>query len=289
MKVSGFTIVRNAIKYDYPVVEAISSILPICDEFVVSVGNSDDETMELIRGMNSPKIRIIYSQWDDKIRNGGQVLALETNKAFEHVATDSDWAFYIQADEVIHEKFLPAISEAMDKYKNDVEVEGLLFNYLHFYGSYKYVGNSRKWYRREIRIIRNDKSIRSYRDAQGFRKNGNKLNVKPIDAFVYHYGWVKSPQAQQAKQETFHKLWHDDTWVKENVTAATEYDYSTIDSVAEFSDTHPLVMDQRLSHSTWSFEFDTAKKNTSLKNKCLAFVERFTGWRIGEYRNYKIL
>ena len=58
MKVAGFTIIRNAIKFDYPVVEAITSILPICDEFVVAVGNSDDETLQLIKQIDSPKIKI---------------------------------------------------------------------------------------------------------------------------------------------------------------------------------------------------------------------------------------
>ena len=288
MKVSGFTIVRNAIKYDYPIVEAILSILPLCDEFVVSVGDSDDETMDLIRNIQSPKIRIIHSKWDDSLRQGGQVLAVETNKAFDHVAADRDWAFYIQADEVVHEQYHDTIRHAMQKYANDDSVDGLLFHYTHFYGSYKYVGNSRKWYRREIRIIRNDKSIRSYRDAQGFRKNGQKLHVKPIDAYIYHYGWVKPPAAQQAKQHTFHKLWHDDAWVREHVSSATEYDYSIIDSVAEFAGTHPSVMQDRLGRYNWSFDFDTKKKNSSLKNTVLGWIENLTGWRIGEYRNYKI-
>jgi hypothetical protein len=44
MKVAGFTFIRNAVKNDYPVVEAITSILSICDEFVVALGNSDDGT-----------------------------------------------------------------------------------------------------------------------------------------------------------------------------------------------------------------------------------------------------
>nr|MDQ3017611.1 glycosyltransferase family 2 protein [Bacteroidota bacterium] len=167
MKVSGFTIVRNVLKYDYPVVEAILSILPLCDEFVVSVGDSDDETLDLISNIQSPKIRIVRTTWDDTLREGGQVLAIETNKAFDEISPDADWAFYIQADEVIHEKYHDVIKSAMEKYVKDGNVEGLLFNYLHFYGSYGHVGNSRKWYRREIRVIRNDKSIRSYRDAQG--------------------------------------------------------------------------------------------------------------------------
>jgi len=289
MKVSGFTIVRNAIKYDYPIVEAINSILPVCDEMIVAVGRSDDDTLGLIRSINSPKIKIIETVWDDNLREGGKVLADETNKAFAAISPDSDWCFYIQGDEIVHEKYLPAIKEAMQKYKDDKIVEGLLFNYTHFYGSYDYVGDTRQWYRREIRIVKNDKAISSYKDAQGFRKNGEKLNVKLIDAFVYHYGWVKQPSAMQAKQESFNKYWHDDKWMDENVEKVNEFDYSKIDSLAKFTGTHPRVMQARIDKMNWKFSFDPTQKKLSLKMKILLFIEKAFGWKVGEYKNYKIV
>ncbi len=290
MKVTGFTIIRNAIKYDYPVVEAITSILPICDEFIVAVGNSEDETLQLIKNINSPKIKIIETVWDDALRQGGQVLANETNKAFDAISVDMDWCFYIQSDECVHEKHLASIKEAMQKYKDDKQVDGLLFNYVHFYGTYNYVGNSRRWYRKEIRIIKNDKSIRSYKDAQGFRKTDNsKLNVKQIDAEIYHYGWVKTPKAQQAKQENFHKMWHDDDWMKKNIAQVEEFDYSQIDSLEEFKGTHPKVIQERINAANWHFKFDKSHIKISLKDKLLLFIERTTGWKVGEYKNYKVI
>ena len=169
MFVSGFTFVRNAIKFDYPIVEAIMSILPVCDEVIVAVGNSDDDTLGLIKSIDSPKIKIIETVWDDTLREGGKVLAVETNKALAAVSKDADWCFYIQGDEVVHEQYLPAIHQAMDDNLHDRKVEGFLFKYLHFYGSYQYVADAQRWYRQEIRIIRNQKKITSYRDAQGFR------------------------------------------------------------------------------------------------------------------------
>jgi hypothetical protein len=289
MKVSGFTIVRNAIKYDYPIVEAIHSILPLCDELVVAVGKSEDNTLDLIKSISSSKIKIIETVWDDTLREGGKVLADETNKAFAAIATDSDWAFYIQGDEVIHEQYLPVIKAAMQKYKDNKKVDGLLFNYTHFYGSYDYVGDSRRWYRKEIRIIKNDKTISSYKDAQGFRKNGEKLKVKPIDAYVYHYGWVKPPEAQQAKQQTFHKLWHNDEWLQQNIPQVNQFDYSAIDSLKHFEGTHPQVMQARIHRMNWKFLFDPTKNKLSFRVKLLMFIEKYTGWNIGEYKNYKII
>src|ERR1700744_295445 len=164
MKVAGFTFIRNAVKNDYPIVEAL--------------GNSDDDTEKLINDINSPKIKILHTVWDDGIREGGAVFAAETDKAFHAIPADADWAFYIQGDECVHEKYLPLIKKEMEDNLNDDHIEGLLFKYLHFYGSYDYYGHSRRWYRREIRILRNDKAIHSYRDAQGFRWNNRKINVK---------------------------------------------------------------------------------------------------------------
>ncbi|MDF2437110.1 MAG: hypothetical protein K0Q95_1486 [Bacteroidota bacterium] len=289
MKVTGFTIARNVIKYDYPIVEAINSILPICDEVVVAVGKSDDDTLALIVSINSPKIRIIETVWNESLREGGRVLADETNKALAAIDPDTDWCFYIQGDEVIHEKYLPVIKAAMLEHLPNKDVEGLLFNYTHFYGSYDFVGDSRMWYRKEIRIVRNDKSISSYRDAQGFRKNARKLNVKPMDAWVYHYGWVKNPSAQQAKQQSFNKLWHDDEWMKKNVPDVNEFDYSQIDSVAKFNGTHPEIMQERINKMNWKFSFDPTKRKLSLKKRVLFFIEKTFGWRVGEYKNYKII
>lgn len=289
MKVSGFTFIRNAIKYDYPVVEAITSILPLCDEFLVAVGNSEDSTRELIEGIGSPKIRIIDTVWDDSLREGGRVLAIETDKAFDALSTDSDWAFYIQGDEVLHEQYLELLKQTMLKWKDHPEVEGLLLNYRHFYGSYDFVGDSRRWYRKEVRIIRNDKSIRSYRDAQGFRKGDRPLNVKQVDATMYHYGWVKPPEAQQAKQENFNKLWHDDEWVEKNVPKTEGFDYSMIDSLAHFKGTHPNVIQERIKRQNWNFSFDPTRKRLPFKSRLLHSIEKLTGWRVGEYRNYRVI
>jgi hypothetical protein len=289
VKVVGFTFIRNAVKYDYPIVEAISSIIPLCDEVIVSVGNSEDETEQLIRSIQSPKIKIYHSQWNEALREGGFVLAEETNKAFDHIPPDVDWCVYIQGDEVIHEKYYAVIREAMEKYKNDFRVDGLLFKYLHFYASYDYTGDSRKWYDREIRIIRNNKAIRSYRDAQGFRKNGQKLQVKEIDAYIYHYGWVKHPQQQLIKIDNFGKLWRPQGEPDQKIPKTDEslYDYSEIDSLEIFKGTHPPVMQDRVNRKNWSFDFDVTKKKFSFSKSILYWIEKKTGKRLFNYENYK--
>jgi len=288
MKVSGFTIIRNGIKFDFPIVEAIKSILPVCDEVVVAVGKSDDDSLGLINSISDKKIKIIETVWDESLREGGRVLADETNKAFEAISKDSDWAFYIQGDECVHEQYLPAIKEAMERWKDDTRVDGLLFNYRHFYGSFDYVGASRKWYPKEVRIVRNNKRIHSFRDAQGFRKDNKLLKVKLIDAWMYHYGWVKHPKTQQAKREEFEKMWHDDEAALKKVGISEEFDYSQIDTLARFEGTHPKVMQERVNRQNWEFTYDPTKGvKLPLAKRLLNSIEKLTGREIGRYANYK--
>jgi hypothetical protein len=290
LKVSGFTFVRNALQYDYPVVESIKSILPVCDEVIVGVGNSEDDTRALIGTIGSPKIKAFDSVWNDSLKDGGKVLAIETDKAFARVDPEADWCFYIQADEVLHENDYEAVRKAMEKYKDDTRVEGLLFQYIHFYGTFDYVGDSRQWYSREIRVIRNDKAIHSYRDAQGFRKNGRKLDVKPIDASIYHYGWVKHPETQLKKHLQFEKLYELDKLASQvSKGDLVDFDYAAVDSLKKFSGTHPAVMGQRIINKNWHVDFDTKKKNFTLKKRLLYYIEKKTGKRLFEYQNFRII
>ncbi|MBK8845969.1 MAG: glycosyltransferase family 2 protein [Bacteroidetes bacterium] len=289
MFVSGFTFIRNAITFDYPVTEAIASILPYCDEVVVAVGKSSDNTLELIQSIQSPKIKIIETVWDDTLRAGGRVLAEETMKAFNATNPLADWCFYIQGDEVVHERYGNHIRNQMYTYKDDLRVQGLVFNYVHFYGSYDYVADSRKWYKHEVRIIRRNQQIISFRDAQGFQCNGKPLKVKPADAFIYHYGWVKPPEAQQLKQQSFHKLWHSDETVKQMVSKENQFDYSGIDSLIPFKGTHPEVMRNRIASKNWKFEHDLTYKKLRLKYRLINWLDNYLGISIRPYQNYRII
>jgi len=289
MRVSGFSFIRNAVLYDYPIKESICSILPLCDEFIIAVGDSDDGTLELVKSIGDPKIKIVETTWDPNIRTGGHILAIQTNIALS--LCTGDWCFYLQSDEVVHENELPVIHQTMTNALPNKSIQGLVFSYNHFWGSYKYTATSRKWYRHEVRIIRNRLGIQSHKDAQGFRCNGKKLMVIPVSAHIYHYGWVKSPETMMKKYRYFNTLWHSDKWISKKLNTTKKYDYSNIDSLTEFSGSHPAVMQQRILNQDWEFNYQPEQlvQKRSLKLRINDFMERKFNFRVGEHKNYIII
>jgi hypothetical protein len=289
MKISGFTIIRNAVINDYPAVEAITSILPVVDEMVVAIGKSDDDTEGLIRSIESDKIRIIQTEWDLSQLPGGKVMALETDKAFAEIAPDSDWAFYIQCDEVVHEKYHEKIKEACAQNLNNKKVLGLVFGYVQFYGSYDYYGDSRRWYNKEIRIIRNDKRIQSFRDAQGFRMGGKRLPSKLIDAKMYHYGWVKNPALMDRKLRTLSTNWMGAAMKERIANIQGVFNYDEFDSLEKFEGTHPVFMQKRIFEKNWELQVDVTKKRFTPVKYFLYILEKYTGIRPFTFKNYKLI
>lgn len=289
MKVTGFSFIKNAEKYHYPITEALCSILPLCDEIVVAVGASDDNTRKMVAAID-PRIRIIDTEWDDTLKGGGKVLAAETDKAFAAIGKNSDWCIYIQGDEVMHEDGHGMVKEAMEKWKDDDEVDGLLFNYRHFFGSYDYVGNESGWYRHEIRAVKNNKSIYSYRDAQGFRKGNNqKLKVKQVNAWIYHYGWVHDLKNIVAKFMVKDKIYFGRDGDLDNITVPDNLIPYLVKSLKKFTGSHPKVMENKIKSIDFKFEYDLSKNKLKWKDRFKNLVEKITGKRPFDYQNYKII
>jgi len=289
MKVCGFSFVKNAVKFDYPIIEAITSILPVCDKFIVAVGDCNDGSRELIESIGSDKIEIIDTVWDPSLRERGRVLASETNKAFDFIPAEYDWCFYIQGDEVVHEKYLPGIVHSMRKYLDIKAVDGLIMHYTHFYGTFDYYADSRRWYRSEIRIVRNNKEIRSWNDAQGFRwKNAKKLTGVFIDATMYHYGWVRPPKLMMNKLEGSKQYWSvDSKHIKTSDQVSEEYKYEEgIDSLKKFRGAHPKVMQARINALNWHPELSTKRKKFNARYFVLYYFEKLFNYRPFENKHF---
>ncbi len=277
MKISAFTIVRNALNLHYPLEASIRSVLPICDEFIVNVGQGDDGTLDLVKSINSPKIKIIETQWDFSKKE--QVLSQQTNVALKHCT--GTWAFYIQADEVIHEEDLPKIVTAMKKFEHDPHVDALRFWWFHFYGSYYRYRIDKGWYQKQDRIIRNNGSIESFGDAFAFRrKDGKPLKVKNTNSFVYHYGWVFTPEVMAQRRINSGQIWqHDRT--KEQATG--RYEFGDLHRFPIYFGRHPKVMDQLINTHQASQEDAAYIRRKHWFNPLWVFHIRYkTGRRVSQ-------
>ncbi len=240
MMISGFTIVRNAIKYNYPVVESINSILPICDEVILNVGDSEDDTLPLIQSIQSPKIRIIQNRWD--MSEGTNILSNQTNLALQECR--GDWAFYLQTDEVVHEADLPVLKRLMDQHLDNQAIDAFRFKWLHFYGSYYRYRIDSGWYQKQDRIIRNNGKIRSFGDAYGFeRQDGRPLNRKSTGCLLYHYGWVHSEDVMTQRRINAENIGFTSLTQEER---ERDYSYGDLSRFPIYFGTHPAVMGERI-------------------------------------------
>jgi glycosyltransferase involved in cell wall biosynthesis len=290
VKISGFSFVRNALLYDFPLEESLRSLLPLCDEVVIAVGKSDDETLEVVRDIGGPATRVVETVWDDSLREGGRIYAMQTDIALAECT--GDWCIYLQADEVLHEADHDLLLAEISRANADPSVDALIMRYLHFYGSYDYIGTGRQWYRREVRAVRKSGGVVSWGDAQGFRKKADggfeKLRARQTDVRIFHYGWVKPPEIQQRKLRAAHRYWHSDEWIDRNLASGDHFDYDSAFALTRYTGSHPAVMRDRIERSRiWAKHFDPARlKPKPFGVRVTDWIEERTGWRIGEYRNF---
>lgn len=317
MTISGFTMGKNARKLYYPMKQAVQSILPIVDEFIVVLGDSDtdDTTKAEIESIGDPKIKIIETKWDIEKYPRGMEHAHQTDIAKSYCK--GDWLFYLQSDEIIHENDLPVIRNRCEELIDDKEVEGLLFNYLHFWGDYNHIQDNHCWYRKEIRVIRNLPDIHSWVSAQSFRRipdfdgihyrqkeNTYKLRVADVNARVFHYGWVRPPAVMNLKIKAFN-VNHKGVKAVEEISRKEgfkgNFDYGNLSKLTEFKGTHPAVMSEWIKEFNWKDDLrytgvrrsmnKLKSKHDRVKYMVISWIEKnlLFGARLGEPRNYILL
>lgn len=287
VQISGFTIVRNAELLDFPFRESVLSALPLCDEFIINCGDSEDNTLRICEDLKNQfpnKIKIVQSVWERKNQTGGFQLKAHTDAAMK--LCQGEWLIYIQADEVFHEEDYPKIRKAMERAKHLPQIDGIVFDYLHFYGNYSFLCRGRNWYRREVRAIKSRREIESFRDAQGFRVHGKRLTAIACDARVFHYGHVRNRESLRQKTHQMSQWWGE--------TPAQSLEafkiYRPV-GLTPFKGTHPKVMSEKVSNSNFLTDPSQCARRwdkRELKNALTLMLEKIFPFRLGEYRNYNL-
>ena len=268
LKVSGFTFIKNGEILGYPFLESIKSVLPILDELVIAVGNSDDNTLQKIKSIKSNKIRIIETQWNEGMKDRGFVYAQQ--KMIAQYSCVGDWAFYLEGDEVLHEKDLSVIQSSMKKYLNNPKVEALYFDFYHFYGQPNQIGIA--GYRRAPRIIRNN--IRNYSPDGLFfvvmdhNKKGRYPKAAYAGCHIYHYGHVRKLNYKHEKNIQISKYWNKEP------ESFSSYGNVDLAEIRQFNGTHPKIIGDWLSNDA-ELEF---KQNPNYKVSLNDLKHRVRFW-----------
>jgi glycosyltransferase involved in cell wall biosynthesis len=296
MKISGFTMVRNATRLCYPVKESIASILPVVDEFIVALGKGDEEdrTEQEILSLNDPKIKIIPRVWDPELFLNSEIFRHETNVALKECS--GDWCFYIQADEVVHEEDLPYIYNVCHACYPDPETEGILFRYHHFWGDYQHYLPFHNWYRNEIRIVRNHIGVQSVKDAQSFRIDNRKLKVVASQARIFHYGWVRPPKLMKTKKREHDNIHRGKS---EKLMLQDYFDYGNMSAIPVYNGTHPRIMSEKIKEHNWQHLLRYSEKGRErplLKHekwhyRLVSWFENsfLKGKQLWGYKNWKVI
>jgi glycosyltransferase involved in cell wall biosynthesis len=290
LKVSGFTFLRNGQRLGYPFVASIRSILPVVDEFVIALGPCDDDTEKMVRAIGDPKIRIIPTQWNENLRSDYSVkgFVYGQQKSIALFNCTGDWAFYLEADEVLHENDLPKIRAAMEKYLRDERVEALAFDYLHFYGNKNTIAWSPGWYRSEVRILRN--TIPAWSSESLFfnvvvnHKKSRHPRAAHAGATIFHYGWVRSEAQMNLKSASVLKFWNNRTLAPVN--------YSQVDAAALklFSGRHPQAVQDWLPVAEGIFPADPNYRPTARekKHRRMLWLEKLLGVQFSK-KHYRLV
>ncbi len=281
--ISGFTIVRNATLLAYPFRESIRSLLPLVDEMVINVGDSDDDTLALCEELQShapQKIRLLRTVWTREAQKGGYQLKAQTDAAIRECR--GEWCFYLQADEVLHEGDASLVRHAIERAERSDKIDGVLFDWVHFYGGYGFTIQGRNWYRRECRLFKSGRGIEAFRDAQGFRKRGKRVKVIASGARVFHYGYVRTPQGLRTKSEQMSQWWGEGP--------SDQTDLVRHVGLKAFRGTHPKVMAERVAAGA-PFDPKLCPRRwdkAEIKNALTLFWEKIFPFRLGEFRNYEL-
>ncbi len=289
MKVSGFTFLRNGQMLGYPFVESIRSILPIVDEFVVALGPCEDETEAAIRGIGDPKVKVIQTAWNERIRNDLRIqgFVYGQQKSIALFNCTGDWAFYLEADEVVHESDLEKIKGSMQKHLDNPEVEALVFDYLHFYGNQNTYAWSPRWYRTAPRIVRNTIPIWGPKGlffiVMDTAKKGRYPKAAHAGGTIYHYGWVRSEDQMNLKSSRAAKFWSN---------KASSVDYSEIDplTLKRFEGSHPKVVQNWLPPADGLFQVNSSHQlsRRERKHRWMLKLERCFGLELSK-KHYRLV
>lgn len=255
MKIYGFTLLRNGIKFDYSFRECLKSLSPLVDKIYIAVGDCSDGTKEALAEFDN--LEIIDTVWDPAIMgDGGQILSQQTNIALDtlrkaHGNEADAWGFYLQCDELIHEDEVERIRQDIQAAQNE-GCDAVRFRYFHFWQSHYEIALSKRWYPHEVRAVKLNSNIQSFGDAQGF---SGVTKAYESECRILHYGHVREAGSYAEKQKLLIQMIRPAEKFKKYFNREKKAFATT--ETAKVLMKHPLVMRERIERMGEPYSFET--------------------------------
>lgn len=247
---------------DYPLDAALSSALSVCDEAVIVVGPSQDDTARWVSELaDTHRGRVTVAGMEFVYDRGWQ----ERWWNYASAQTDADWLMFHDADELVHEQDAPAIRRAMADPDNVL----IRFDFIHFYGTARYqkaiyppwrnarIGRRSHGYRMvnwctdetptypACQMVMGDGGIEAHSQYQG-------PGIVDAPGPIYHYGACRDARAMTISTLK-HVAWYKDGDGLEDgrVPDAGPTDYKMAEKIRggviePFVGTHPAAIDDWL-------------------------------------------
>lgn len=104
---SLFTYTYNVLSQGYPILECISQLLQIVQEVVIVDCGSNDGTLELIKSLNNPNIKLHHDTWIDGL--GGR--NHRKTGGLCHQYCSGETIIFVEADEIWEDKLVQSIKQ----------------------------------------------------------------------------------------------------------------------------------------------------------------------------------
>lgn len=185
-RLGGTQFVIDGLKYDYCFAESIRSLQEFCNEVVVIDAGSKDGTVEVLKTLENEKTKIIYldrEEWDSL--HGWAKLNHFSNKAISELTTE--WNFYQQSDEVVHESCYKDIRQAIEQ----PGIEAFLVTRINLWSTpfqmLNVTGNRNPCSTQVIRLAKSNYMTGG--DAESIYATPSAAYVNNIR--LYHFGFVR--------------------------------------------------------------------------------------------------